>query len=104
MDADPTYLRYMPSGRLMQCKDIPDDAFINAVRQTPGLDERPDSWRMRWDVRTTLETTLGPLPEKLFLAKAGRLMARSILGGCPCGCRGDYHLVEDCEFSENCCQ
>jgi hypothetical protein len=31
-------------------------------------------------------------------------MARGILGGCPCGCRGDYHLVEDCEYPEHCCQ
>jgi hypothetical protein len=94
----------MIGNRRMQCKDIPDQAFIDAVRRTPGLDDRPGSWRMRWNVQAELEKVTGPIPEKLLIAKAAKLMARGILGGCPCGCRGDYHLVEDCEYPEHCCQ
>lgn len=85
----------------MQCKDIPDDVFLDAVRLTPGTSA--SNWRMRWDVQEHLEAALGPIPENLFLAKARRLCHRGLLGGCPCGCRGDYHLPEDCN-AMNCCE
>lgn len=90
-------LRQMPDGRLMQCKDIPDAVFLGAVRNTPGVNDWPGSWRMRWDVQTALEAVVGSLPEKLFLAKARKLMARGLLCGCDCGCRGDYLLPEERE-------
>lgn len=82
------------NGRRMQCKDIPDEAFLDAVRRTPACDGTltPESWRMRWNVHAELERVLGPIPENLLLAKARKLMAARKLGGCPCGCRGDYHL------------
>lgn len=98
---EPLTLRLI-DGRRMQCKDIPDATFLDAVRATPGLDDRPNAWRMRWDVQATLEAVIGPLPEKLFLAKASRLKARGLLGGCDCGCRGDYHLTADC--TPYCCE
>jgi hypothetical protein len=84
----------LTGGRRMQCKDVPDDAFLDAVRRTPGTAAM--HWRMRWDVRNTLEAALGPIPINLFLAKARRLIARGLLGGCDCGCRGDYHLPDEC--------
>lgn len=86
----------MTTPRRIQCKDIPDDVFLDAVRRTPGVSSR-SSWRMRNEVQDTLQVTMGPIPENLVLAKARRLMARGLLGGCPCGCRGDYHLPEDCD-------
>lgn len=79
----------------MQAKDIPDAVFLDAVRRTPGTSDRLDdgAWRMRWNVKAMLESALGHvIPEKVFLAKARKLMARALLGGCDCGCRGDYHL------------
>lgn len=87
-------IRYMPDGRLMQCKDIPDEVFLDAVRRTPGAIGVNE--RLRWIVQEKLEAVTGPIPENLFLAKARRLIARGLLKGCPCGCRGDYHLPEDC--------
>lgn len=90
----------------MQCKDIPDDAFLNAVRRTPGVDgtTEPHAWRMRWEVQAELEKELGPIPENLFLAKAKRLGRRGLLGGCTdCGCRGDYHIATECPWP-SCCQ
>jgi hypothetical protein len=83
-------------------QDIPDEAFLEAVRRTPGVSYRPGAWRMRWDVQDTLEAQLGPIPGNLFLAKAARLIHRGLLGGCPCGCRGDYHLPADCS-DPTCC-
>jgi hypothetical protein len=84
----------MIDGRRMQCKDIPDDLFIGAVLITAGFDGTvyPGSWRFRFDVKETLEDALGHIPEKLFLAKALKLMEARKLSGCPCGCRGDYHI------------
>lgn len=79
----------------MKAADIPDAAFLDAVRSTRAVDGSFDSehWRMRGEVKATLESGMGTqIPEKLFLAKARRLMNRGLLGGCPCGCRGDYHL------------
>jgi hypothetical protein len=80
--------------RRMQCKDIPDSVFLGAVLRTPGNfgSTAPDAWRMRWNVHAELEATIGPVPENLLLAKARKLIAAGKLGGCPCGCRGDYHL------------
>jgi len=79
----------------MQAKDIPDAIFLDAVRQTPGVDgtTRDVAWRLRWRVHDTLDRLLGwPVPENLLLAKARKLMRRGLLGGCDCGCRGDYHI------------
>lgn len=83
----PPQLR-MVGGRRMQCKDIPDEVFLDAVRRSG----EPGRWRMRWDVQAELETVLGPLPENLFLAKVRKLIAAGKMGGCGCGCRGDYEL------------
>jgi hypothetical protein len=95
----PVHLRHI-DGRPMQCKDIPDAAFVDAVRATG----RPDSgWAMFWDVWEELEKTVGPVPRNLFFAKARRLVDRGLIGGCPCGCRGDFHVPENCIDPAHCC-
>ncbi|WP_435279189.1 hypothetical protein [Streptomyces sp. 1222.5] len=83
----------MVGNRRMQCKDIPDDVFIAAVRRVGKY----GSWRMAWDVEAELAKTVGPVPYNLFLAKARKLCDRTLLHGCPCGCRGDYHPPEECQ-------
>ncbi|WP_044472383.1 hypothetical protein [Streptomyces turgidiscabies] len=94
--------------RRMQCKDIPDEAFLGAVRRTLGWasgkrSTAGEAWRMRWDVQAELEKETGPLPLNLFLAKARRLGRRRLLGGCTdCLCRGDYHIAVDCPWP-TCC-
>jgi hypothetical protein len=90
------------NGRRMQCKDIPDGVFLGAVRRTPW--KTPSRWRMSWHVHEELEQTVGPVPVNLFRAKARRLCARGLLGGCPCGCRGDLHLPGECEGGPTCCR
>ncbi|GAA3018915.1 hypothetical protein HEB29_005280 [Streptomyces fulvorobeus] len=86
----------------MQCKDIPDDVFVTAVRDAPALSSA--RWRMRWQVAEELESVMGPIPENLFMAKARRLIARGLIGGCPCGCRGDWHPADECYAPGNCCR
>ncbi|MCX5137560.1 hypothetical protein OOK06_36445 [Streptomyces sp. NBC_00340] len=88
-------------GRRMQCKDIPDAVLLDAVRRTPGVGG--GTWRMRWDVQAALDEALGPVPENLFLAKVRRLFAKGLMGGCDCGCRGDYHLPDECSYPDMCC-
>lgn len=81
----------------MKARDIPDELFLRAVRETDsvnGPDPDGTQWRMRDDVRDTLVQIMGiQLPDKLFLAKARILIDRcQVLHGCSCGCRGDFHL------------
>jgi len=80
----------------MQCKDIPDSVFLKAVWDTPGAWENggEDVWRMEWEVRKTLDVVIPNIPDRLFRAKARRLIERDLLDGCACGCRGDYYLTE----------
>lgn len=92
------HLRYV-GDRPMQCKDIPDTTFVTAVR-TRAVH---GTWAMAWDVQDELEKTLGPIPPNLFFAKARRLVDRGLIGGCPCGCRGDFHVPEDCGDPAHCC-
>ncbi|MGP3750830.1 hypothetical protein [Streptomyces sp. IBSNAI001] len=86
----------------MKCKDIPDDVFVTAVRNASAFG--PVRWRTRWEVAEQLEAAIGPIPENLFMAKARRLIARGLIGGCPCGCRGDFHPADECYDPERCCR
>lgn len=83
----------------MQCKDIPNAVFIDAIRLAPGTSV--GNWRMRWDVHAALETLVGPVPDNLFMAKFRKLHASGKVGGCPCGCRGDLHVSAEC--TTGCC-
>jgi hypothetical protein len=76
----------------VKCADIADDVFLAAVAATAPVGSAV-AWRTRWAVHETLQADLGTeVPEKLFMAKARKLMLKKKLNGCPCGCRGDYHL------------
>lgn len=70
----------------MQCKDIDSCEllkFIGAKQRELGR------WVLTWD----LEPPYSELPDRLFRAKARKLIDRGLLDGCPCGCRGDYELT-----------
>ncbi|MFD6361848.1 hypothetical protein ACFWFX_18650 [Streptomyces roseolus] len=85
----------------MQCKDIPDETFREAIRRAPATFA---GWRMSWEVREELASLLDveEVPWPLFLAKARKLVAAGKIGGCPCGCRGDFHVPEECVGT--CCE
>jgi hypothetical protein len=86
----------------MQCKDIPDDVFMSAVQAARA---NSAGWRSRWDVHETLNEAMDiDVPEKLLMAKARKLEAREILGGCTCGCRGDWHPADECQHRGMCCR
>jgi hypothetical protein len=75
--------------RRLSCKDIPDEVFLTAVSVAAAAGSA-GTWALRWDVATLLEASGWPLPEKLLLAKARKLINQGKMGGCWCGCRGDF--------------
>jgi hypothetical protein len=74
----------------LQCKHIPDLPILEFLNRHDG------QW-CNWvfgnerDVHLAMPTGL---PEKIVLAKMRQLMARGLVDGCGCGCRGDFELTE----------
>lgn len=67
------------SNRRPKASDISDDAFTSYLHSSDPISI--------WDLRDRLE-----FPEKVVLAKARSLIRRGVIGGCGCGCRGDFVL------------
>lgn len=86
--------------RRLQCKNIPDELVVEAVRQARPV--MPSGPRLSWDVHDALEELVGEVPVNLFRAKIRKLVGRGLIGGCACGCRGDFHLPEECGSSVCC--
>lgn len=86
----------VPPGEVRHARDIPDEVFLAAIRQA----SRDGGCATRWDVGSVLAglpvptdfSVEPPIPEKIVLAKARRLIKRALIDGCCCGCRGDFQL------------
>ena len=84
--------------RRAKCADIPDLTVLRAVERlsrtdwpiTGGAPRGETRWVMRWD----LDEAFPAVPRRLMFAKCNRLIARGLLTGCTCGCRGDYELTD----------
>lgn len=74
----------------MQAKDIPDDDFLAFIAERGA--GKPAGWVHTWD----LAEGWPDVPPKVLLAKARQLIKRNLLGGCGCGCRGDFHIPLAC--------
>lgn len=74
----------------MTCKEVPTLPVLEF------LAERPGEWH-NWyfgnekDVRRAMPQDT---PEKVVLAKMRRLIAKGLVKGCPCGCRGDFEITD----------
>lgn len=68
-----------------KASDITDEEMLRAVWRLSGFGAM---WVMDWDVADTFSE----FPAKVVHAKLTRLANRKLLGGCACGCRGDWHL------------
>lgn len=96
---------------LMKCWELPDWAFVSAIRTVQILRAREDYSAAIpasiWDVTAVIAghpedvvTNLSTqqeypgVPPKLMLAKAKGLIKRGIIDGCACGCRGDFEVVD----------
>jgi hypothetical protein len=76
----------------MQCKDIPDEPILRFVASHGG---KWCNWYFgdECDVRRAMPLGFDT-PDNLVVAKMARLIQRGLLGGCPCGCRGDYEMTQ----------
>lgn len=88
--------------------DIPDEAFLAAIDEVARQRSEPGRpWTLgasRWDIATVLAghpELVGAtaqdwpdVPPKVVLAKAKRLIARRLIDGCSCGCRGDFTRLD----------
>lgn len=82
----------------MQCKDISDASILQYLAKFQG------QWTSLWDGyfkdknRPDVNDVYYAMPEgtppKLALAKMQRLHKRGFVGGCPCGCRGDFEITD----------
>lgn len=71
-----------------QCKDLDTDTILRAIHAI----NITGHWVVRYSPEF-LEAAFPPdTPEKLILAKMRKLIAKDIVLGCSCGCRGDYTL------------
>lgn len=75
----------------MQCKDIPDGPIL---RFLAGLKE----WATHGEWSGSMPTVERAMPEgtpvKLQVAKMVMLKKRGLVGGCGCGCRGDWEITD----------
>ena len=83
----------------MQAKDIPDALFLEYLATLQG------HWTMLWgdnsvstwvDGKLVERKDLFPLgtPHKVVRAKVRSLVRRKLMGGCDCGCRGDFEITD----------
>lgn len=85
----------------IQCKDIPTKPILEFVwecnnRNTWG------NWYFANENDVRQAFPLGyETPSNLVLAKMRKLFEAGLIDGCPCGCRGDYHVtLKGCELIE----
>jgi len=67
--------------------DIPDAAMLAVL--TP-------QWQCWW----TIAEHFPAFPPKVVQAKLRQLLKRDLAHGCPCGCRGDWHLPDYAEYGQ----
>lgn len=76
----------------MQCKDIPDAEVLRFLAQHQGR------WSTHGASLASTPSVRDAMPEgtppKLQLAKMRQLHKRGLVGGCPCGCRGDWEITD----------
>lgn len=75
---------------MTQCKDIPDRPILEFLS---GLNGKWANWYFG-DERDVGRAMPAGIPEKLKLAKMRQMIHRGVVGGCPCGCRGDFVITE----------
>jgi hypothetical protein len=75
----------------MKCSDIPDKDILEILYEThgyiPGQGWASHCWGK-------LGEYFKQFPAKFGLAKMRQLHRRGLVGGCPCGCRGDWEITD----------
>lgn len=74
----------------MQCKDIPDGPILELLAEQPG---KWFTWYGGYDNSLSPAFPAG-CPDGLVRAKMAMLIRRGLVGGCTCGCRGDFEITD----------
>ena len=69
----------------MKTSDIPDELILKFLSKFQG------QWTLFWDLKIDYPTEI---PYKILLAKMRKLHKRKLVGGCTCGCRGDFEITD----------
>ena len=85
----------------MKASDIPDEEVLSFIRDCNEgrVDRAPwlpgeERWCFIWD----LEERFSQYPWKVLMAKVKKLHKRGLIGGCVCGCRGDFAVADSPMF------
>ena len=81
---------------MTQAKDVPDLPVLVFVEQHGGIG---CNWFANDDGSPMGERSVGHAmpagtPPKVMLAKMRGLIRRKLVGGCGCGCRGDFKITD----------
>lgn len=74
---------------MTQAKDITDQVMLAALAATRGRHGVP-----QWSTLRDVQAHLATLPPKVVQAKLRSMIKRKLIGGCACGCRGDFEIPE----------
>lgn len=74
----------------MKTSDIPDKPILEFLADHQG---QWATWGKGHSM-PTVQDVMGDVPDKLQLAKMSRLLKRGFVGGCDCGCRGDWEITD----------
>lgn len=81
----------------MKTSDIPDNPILEYLAKHQG------EWTSLWqghfkESKPDIPDVFYAFPkgthEKLILSKMRSLHKRKLVGGCPCGCRGDFEITD----------
>lgn len=79
----------------MQCKDIPTLPILQFLMNYKGIwcnwFEIDSGWDNQNSVRHAMQNDI---PDKLIFAKMRKLIAKGLVDGCNCGCRGDFEITD----------
>lgn len=75
----------------MKASDISDVAVLKFLARHQG---EWATWGKGYSMPTVQDAMPEGTPEKLQLAKMRRLYSRGFIGGCFCGCRGDFEITD----------
>lgn len=76
----------------MKASDIPDKDILEYLSARQG--EWTGLWFGGFDGRDVYEAVPNGTPSKIVLAKMRALYKRGLVGGCTCGCRGDFEITD----------
>lgn len=83
--------------KAIQAKHLSEEAILEVLQRNPGR------WHTHWQGHETsvCDPTHPDAPEKVLLAKLAAMARRGLIKGCPCGCRGDWHVEQPTERRED---